>query len=110
MVSCIVSKNNCADILSRGAYLQDLAASPIWWSGPDFLRDPEFRYENIKKSYDYDPNSLPEIRNTIISFHAEVASESEVLFPSKQFSQYSITACSGQLHTYYVSFIMRAAK
>lgn len=87
----VISKNNSADILSRGANLKDLEASSLWWSGPDFLKDPNFRYESVRKSYDYDPSTLPELRNTTMLFHAggDVSDSPECVFPFKRFSQYN---------------------
>lgn len=37
----VSSKQNPADLLSRGLRAQELAPADIWWNGPDFLKDTQ---------------------------------------------------------------------
>uniref|UniRef100_A0A915LNX2 Peptidase aspartic putative domain-containing protein n=1 Tax=Meloidogyne javanica TaxID=6303 RepID=A0A915LNX2_MELJA len=45
-------ENNPADIASRGAMPEELASHTLWWKGPTFLRQPEPKWPEPKRSYD----------------------------------------------------------
>lgn len=55
----VPTKDNPADLLSRGVLPQDLCKSKLWWEGPDWLgRDCQF----WPKLRTLEQNSLPEMR------------------------------------------------
>ena len=41
-------QNFGADIASRGRTLSEFIDSPLWWSGPNFLSDPDHNYEAMR--------------------------------------------------------------
>nr|CAI5834267.1 unnamed protein product [Callosobruchus analis] len=56
----IGTKDNPADLVSRGAYPHELGSKSIWWNGPEFLSKPEACWPESKFTV---PN-LPEINVT----------------------------------------------
>nr|CAI5854032.1 unnamed protein product [Callosobruchus analis] len=56
----IGTKDNPADLVSRGAYPHELSSKSIWWNGPEFLSKPEACWPESKFTV---PN-LPEINVT----------------------------------------------
>lgn len=60
------TKENPADLASRGSNLDELASSTLWWEAPDFLRSASFSLDN-HKVIDAD-EELPEVRPAISSF------------------------------------------
>nr|CAI5835987.1 unnamed protein product [Callosobruchus analis] len=56
----IGTKDNPADLVSRGAYPHELSSKSIWWNGPEFISKPEACWPESKFTV---PN-LPEINVT----------------------------------------------
>ncbi|XP_048487281.1 uncharacterized protein LOC105396586 isoform X1 [Plutella xylostella] len=56
--SYVPSKQNPADLVSRGVGADQLNVSSLWWSGPEFLQHKEIQYPQIPN---LQQNSLPEI-------------------------------------------------
>lgn len=80
------TKENPADLASRGLTLEELSSSILWWEGPIFLRNPSYTihdYEVIGTCED-----LPDLRPVVSSF---VVHESSCLTPFAfdRFSQYN---------------------
>lgn len=60
----VQGKNNPADLLSRGLYLNELSASTLWWTGPAFLQENVDNWAAIHDNRIRDtPRSLPEVKN-----------------------------------------------
>lgn len=59
----ISTKQNPADVISRGLMPNELANSNLWWHGPNFLENPEEQWQNP----DYVPEEdLPEMKTNIL--------------------------------------------
>lgn len=56
----VKSKDNPADILSRGLPLDELTLSDLWWHGPSFLKNNNLSYSN---NFDSDQIDLPELKS-----------------------------------------------
>lgn len=66
----IDSKNNPADLLSRGVPIDALQSCQLWWKGPSYLSEPNSAWlDNNKQIYNkINYNELPELKsNTTIS-------------------------------------------
>lgn len=80
----IKSKQNPADILSRGSLPSDLLNNPIWWQGPQFLMDPKLNLDNFK--HHPEVNNPPEQRKTA---HVTQTSIDEMYALFLKFSNYT---------------------
>ncbi|XP_049874134.1 uncharacterized protein LOC126372431 [Pectinophora gossypiella] len=77
---------NPADLVSRGLDLNALSTSQLWWEGPSFLHDPDFKDNQVHVHNTQD--DLPEVKGTLT--HCCVASTTELsLFPFARFSQFN---------------------
>lgn len=56
----VSTQNNPADIISRGVQPQALSSCSMWWSGPEFLQNREYVFENNKT--DLHLPELPELK------------------------------------------------
>lgn len=65
----IESKQNPADIVSRGLHTLELMDSSLWWRGPEFLQHSEDSWPLIEWQV---PKELPEQRSTQFSLLANV--------------------------------------
>lgn len=72
----VPTKQNPADIASRGALIEELKNSTLWWHGPDFLRDVSIR--PIKPTTTND-GEIPEKKGNIKIFHVVEQTENYVL-------------------------------
>lgn len=81
----VESKNNPADIISRGAIPSVLANSSLWWHGPLFLKDSQIRTESLPNIIEF--NKLPEVKlkNCCLLSFCNVQSEFDIF---KRFSKY----------------------
>lgn len=58
----VISKENPADLLSRGVNVENLAENKLWWCGPEMLLDETLSF----KTLDLLPNDkLPEVRKPV---------------------------------------------
>ncbi len=58
------SKENPADLASRGTLLQELMSSQLWWEGPGWLKLPPIDWPHLDINAG---NDLPELRVTVSS-------------------------------------------
>lgn len=85
------SKENPADIASRGASLNDLSSSSLWWNGPEFLRNSNFSLDDFRNkdiSLVYPDEQLPEIKSTVTALTCNESCV-ESLFPFTRFSKFN---------------------
>lgn len=73
----IPSKQNPADIASRGSSVTDLKASTMWWHGPTFLSDTS--EPTPKQNSNLPVDTAPEKRKIIQTFHTTVFRDNYVL-------------------------------
>lgn len=57
--SYVNTRDNPADLVSRGADPQEIAANQMWWHGPDFLQNSRYELKNKNDNY---PEDLPELK------------------------------------------------
>lgn len=55
----VSTHDNPADCITRGVPPQELAGYTLWWDGPTFLRDHEYRFD---EKVDLHVNTLPEMK------------------------------------------------
>lgn len=85
----VSGKDNPADLVSRGVYLDTLSSSSLWWDGPQFLHNIDFEIKNISSNNNVNCNSeLPELKSNVLC-HIVNQSIDDSLFPFSKFSQYS---------------------
>ncbi|XP_013194101.2 uncharacterized protein LOC106137743 [Amyelois transitella] len=85
----VSGKNNPADLVSRGMSLEDLSTSTLWWEGPAYLRQPDFRCDLVPSFINGLPDELPELKSGVtLSAVPDKVSESS-LFPFYRFSQFN---------------------
>ncbi|XP_059054112.1 uncharacterized protein LOC131848314 [Achroia grisella] len=65
------SKDNPADLVSRGVYLDMLIDCTLWWRGPLFLQDRQFDFKIDHSTYD--SVLLPEVKNQIICASSSIS-------------------------------------
>nr|XP_053606381.1 uncharacterized protein LOC128672900 isoform X2 [Plodia interpunctella] len=84
----VPSKDNPADLLSRGVYLNLLIDNNLWWNGPYFLQSREFSLDFIRDNNEsVELNDLPELKPpTKVSFVC-IPVEND-LFEFKRYSSY----------------------
>lgn len=75
----VPSKDNTADILSRGMYPNELRECHMWWQGPSFLHTPPSQWPNTR----FDIQHLPEMKEQTQSLLSFEKSEN---FPFNRFS------------------------
>lgn len=80
----VSSKQNPADLASRGSNLEELSSSSLWWEGPDFLKNSTFSLD--VNTVIVEDDDLPEVRPSISSFVTHASSDS--LFSFIRFSQF----------------------
>lgn len=73
----IKSKQNPADIASRGASVNDLKTSTMWWHGPSFLSDTSEPTPN--QNFNLPVDTAPEKKKTIKTFHTVVPKQNYIL-------------------------------
>lgn len=86
----IRSKENPADMVSRGVKLEDLPSCTNWWHGPTFLRDVEF--DSTTASADVAEiltKDLPELRPKLAHSLVAETSSTNSIFPFHRFSLYN---------------------
>ncbi|XP_055308472.1 uncharacterized protein LOC129572529, partial [Sitodiplosis mosellana] len=73
----VPSKQNPADIASRGLSVNELEKSSLWWHGPSFLTSPN--ESNPKQNHNLPIDHAPEKRKTIKTLHTAPLKTNEVL-------------------------------
>jgi hypothetical protein len=97
----VSSKDNPADLLSRGVSLDTLSDCSLWWNGPTFLYDKEF---NFKVNHTvYDCTKLPEVKKEVICTVSTLCDT--ILFDFSRFSSFQRLIRSG---AYVLRFIHNA--
>ena len=76
----ITSKDNPADIATRGSDMHSLSCNQLWWQGPIWLKKPEKEWPILNKDEDEQTNSEydSEIKKSKQVKHTEVLNTSEV--------------------------------
>lgn len=86
----VSGKENPADLVSRGHSLEGLHNCSLWWEGPRFLHDPQFKCTDMKPDPILDNAHLPEIKtceDQILLAHN--VDDGNMLFPFSRFSRFS---------------------
>lgn len=83
----VSGKDNPADLVSRGANLDALLISNLWWEGPSFLHDPDFSKPRMNCTLIPDNELLPEVKLNTVQTLTTQQTEAE-LFPFVRFSQF----------------------
>lgn len=79
----VPTKQNPADIASRGALVQELSKANLWWHGPEFLIDSSLTPNTMVK---LNEEEIPERKKTVEVFHVTEPIENYVL---NRFSSYT---------------------
>lgn len=88
----VTSKDNPADLLSRGVLPEEITNLSLWWHGPSWLVEPT---QNWPKSNISLPKNIPEIRNNATSLHTNVKNNTS-LFNFERFSNLlRLKRCAG---------------
>lgn len=61
------TKENPADLISRGMLPNELINSELWWHGPSFLRKPETQWPDIKPKFRRDENEEMQIKTILLT-------------------------------------------
>lgn len=87
---CHVStKENPADLVSRGSQLNTIATSPFWLHGPSFLSEPTFQVNSDHVTQFAAESELPEVKQRPIVSLAANSESTPSLFPFNRFSQFN---------------------
>lgn len=62
----IDSKNNPADLLSRGLEPKQLKSSSLWWHGPPFLKEPEENWPVSLVQYQQNPPEMKSVAQSLV--------------------------------------------
>ncbi|XP_072400916.1 uncharacterized protein [Diabrotica undecimpunctata] len=79
----IITKENPADIVSRGCTPQFLLKWSLWWSGPPWLSQPSDSWPSHKQEL---LASIPELRKQTVIF---LFTDPAITFPFKNFSKFN---------------------
>lgn len=98
------SKENPADLVSRGLHLDDLRSCVLWWEGPAFLRDPDFDCSSVGAPPRVEPQDLPEVNIKSLALSCQVKADIHI-FNFMRFSNFirMTRACA-----YVLRFIFNA--
>lgn len=72
----VISKENPADLISRGLNPEELANSTLWWKGPWWLSSEEENWPKIKTTRS---TEIPELKRPNISAHSSIKQDFEIL-------------------------------
>ncbi|XP_037045848.1 uncharacterized protein LOC119081228 [Bradysia coprophila] len=61
----IYTKENPADLISRGLLPEDLKKSKLWWHGPEFLIKPESDWPEAKPAFVNDPSEEKKVKTVL---------------------------------------------
>ncbi|XP_063378248.1 uncharacterized protein LOC134665279 isoform X1 [Cydia fagiglandana] len=84
----VSSKNNAADLVSRGLELDALINNSFWFNGPPFLHEPESDWlpSTLSRTSEIIPAALPEIKTNTISMTSQVNTD---VFEFDRFSSFN---------------------
>lgn len=83
----VPSKDNPADILSRGIQPEHIIDLDLWWQGPTWLTESQDNWPNLRTSVS---SEIPEVKNDIKSF---ITNFDNKIFPFERFSNLSRLKC-----------------
>lgn len=89
----VPSSENPADLISRGVDPSLIANSPLWWSGPSYLMDPESKWPSTFSNAELD--DLPEIKVSLVNS----------ISSTFDFNKYSSLRKTLHIHAYVLRFI-----
>ncbi|XP_061704607.1 uncharacterized protein LOC133515970 [Cydia pomonella] len=84
----VSSKNNAADLVSRGLELDALINNSFWFNGPPFLHEPESNWlpSTLSRTSKIIPADLPEIKTNTISMTGQINTD---VFQFDRFSSFN---------------------
>lgn len=101
------TKDNPADLLSRGLQLDSLISSSLWWNGPSYLENKNYNFtENKLHNESININNLPELKLNSIVLTCNL---SEPIFDFNRYSSYNNMKRIGAYVLRFV-FNLRASK
>lgn len=82
----VASKDNPADLLSRGLNLDLLINCTLWWNGPSYLQTNDFQVSSENRDNSVDLNDLPELKKQTFTFACAPPNN---LFPFDRYSSFN---------------------
>ncbi|XP_052743215.1 uncharacterized protein LOC128199140 [Bicyclus anynana] len=99
------TKENPADLISRGLKPGELNRCQLWWNGPQFLRNSEYNFDCCKPEL---PSTLPEVRPCLVLSDDQSSNSIEYIF--KQLYNYSNITKIIRLMAYMLRFLNNVNK
>ncbi|XP_052820098.1 uncharacterized protein LOC128245918 [Mya arenaria] len=82
----VSSKENPADVVSRGQTLNELIDSKFWWQGPEFLKKPES--ERPVNKVEMRGCSKDEMKSKVMLFNSDTEKDAKWRLKAKNYSQW----------------------
>ncbi|XP_045777595.1 uncharacterized protein LOC123875672 [Maniola jurtina] len=102
----VATQDNPADLVSRGVDLKSLEKSNLWWEGPQFFRDPNFKPRAIKTPTASKVADLPEVK--VLHTQNVNPQEGQYIDPVITFSRFSQFSRIQRAMAYVKRFIHNA--